>query len=58
MTDCLMTSELVLTHVHPGISTEAVRAATSWSLVIADDVAETEAPTERELLALRELTVR
>jgi glutaconate CoA-transferase, subunit B len=50
------TCELVMTSLHPGVSVEDVRDATGWPLVISDDLAETEAPTEKELTALRDLT--
>jgi glutaconate CoA-transferase subunit B len=49
------TKELVLTHVHPGISPEQAKEATGWDLKIADDLKTTEAPTEDELSKLREL---
>jgi glutaconate CoA-transferase subunit B len=48
--------ELTLTHIHPGASVEAARAATAWQLRVADDVEETDAPTDEELETLRELT--
>lgn len=47
--------ELTLTHVHPDISVDDVRAATGWELRVADDVATTEAPSPAELDALQEL---
>lgn len=47
--------ELTLTHVHPDISIDDVRAATGWELRVADDVATTEAPSSTELEALQEL---
>jgi glutaconate CoA-transferase subunit B len=47
--------ELVLTHVHPGVTVDAVRAATGWPLRVADDVAETAPPTSTELDALAAL---
>lgn len=49
------TRELVLTHVHPGVTAEQARAATGWDLKLAD-LHTTEAPSEDELRALRELT--
>ena len=51
----LDTSELTLTCVHPGVSVDDARAATAWSLRVADDVEVGEPPTERELAALRAL---
>jgi glutaconate CoA-transferase subunit B len=49
------TCELTLTQVHPEVSVEQVREATGWPLRIAEDLQETEAPTEQELRVLREL---
>jgi glutaconate CoA-transferase subunit B len=49
------TTELVLTHVHPGVAAEQAVEATGWQLRVADDVRETEAPTADELAALRGL---
>jgi glutaconate CoA-transferase subunit B len=45
--------ELTLVAVHHGVQLDDVRAATGWSLRVADDLGETEAPSERELAALR-----
>jgi glutaconate CoA-transferase subunit B len=47
--------ELMLTHLHPGVSPEAAIEATSWLLKVADELIETEEPTERELDVLRSL---
>jgi glutaconate CoA-transferase subunit B len=49
------TKELVLTHVHPGISPEQAQEATGWDLKIADELVTTEPPTDDELSKLREL---
>ena len=49
------TRELVLTHVHPGVSAEQAREATGWDLRVAGDLAETAPPSEEELRVLREL---
>ena len=49
------TKELVLTHVHEGVTAEQAQEATGWELKIADDLATTEPPTDEELKALREL---
>jgi glutaconate CoA-transferase subunit B len=48
--------ELVLTHIHPGVTVDDARAATGWPLVVADDVSPTPPPTDAELTVLRELT--
>jgi glutaconate CoA-transferase subunit B len=50
--------ELTLTHVHRGVTVDDARAATGWELRIADDVDETEPPSDQELAALRELKAR
>ena len=50
--------ELVLTHVHPGVEADEVRAATGWALAVAGDLAVTPAPSETELQALRTLHAR
>jgi glutaconate CoA-transferase subunit B len=49
------TRELVLTHVHPGISPEQAQEATGWELKIASELVTTEPPTDEELSELREL---
>ena len=49
------TRELVLTHVHQGITAEQAQEATGWDLKIADDLKTTEPPTDDELSKLREL---
>jgi glutaconate CoA-transferase subunit B len=50
--------ELSLTRVHPGVEPEQARRATGWDLRVAEDVAETEPPTEAELAALRGLRTK
>jgi glutaconate CoA-transferase subunit B len=50
--------ELTLTHVHPGRGVDDVRAATGWDLRVADDVQETEPPSDDELRALRSLRTK
>ena len=47
--------ELALVAHHPGVPVEDVTAATGWELRVADDVRETEAPSDAELTALRGL---
>jgi len=49
------TCELTLTRLHPGVTVEQVREATGWPLVVADDPARTDPPSERELAILRRL---
>ncbi|HLI60444.1 MAG TPA: CoA-transferase [Solirubrobacteraceae bacterium] len=50
--------ELTLTQIHPGVEVEDVRAATGWTLRVAEDLARTPPATEEELRALRELVNR
>ncbi|HTO25691.1 MAG TPA: CoA-transferase [Gaiellaceae bacterium] len=50
--------ELTLTAVHPGATADEARAATGWDLRVADDLAETEPPTDHELTALRALETK
>ena len=49
------TKELVLTHVHEGVTAEQAQEQTGWELKVADDLQTTEPPTQEELQALREL---
>jgi glutaconate CoA-transferase, subunit B len=50
--------ELMLTQVHPGRDVAELRAATGWPLRVADDLRETEPPSEHELAALRSLKMK
>jgi glutaconate CoA-transferase subunit B len=49
------TCELVVTHLHPGVTRDQARMATGWPLRFASDIRETTAPTHDELVLLREL---
>jgi glutaconate CoA-transferase, subunit B len=49
------TRELRLTAVHPDVDLDEVRAATGWKLWVADELCETQPPSEAELAALRAL---
>ena len=49
------TKELVLTHVHEGVTAEQAREATGWELKVAAELQTTPPPTRDELAALREL---
>jgi len=49
------TKELTVASLHPGITREAVRAATGWDLRFADEITETAAPSDEELEVLRDL---
>jgi glutaconate CoA-transferase, subunit B len=50
--------ELTLVSHHPGVTVEEVTAATGWSLRVAADVRETEAPSDTELTTLRGLRTK
>ncbi|HVW89366.1 MAG TPA: CoA-transferase [Gaiellaceae bacterium] len=50
--------ELTLTQLHPGATAEQAVAATGWKLKVADDLRETEPPTDEELAALRALETK
>jgi len=50
-----LTRELVLTHTHPGVDVDEVRAATGWDLMVAEPVRCTDPPTVEELTTLRSL---
>ena len=47
--------ELVQTQVHPGVSADDASEATGWDLRLADDLSETDPPSDEELRVLREL---
>jgi glutaconate CoA-transferase, subunit B len=47
--------EMFLATIHPGVSVEDVSANTSWKMRVADDLAETQPPTDEELRLIREL---
>jgi len=49
------TCELTLTHIHPGIDLDTVRANTGWDLAVSPDLAVTAPPTAEELAVLRRL---
>ena len=50
--------ELTLTALHRGVELDEVRAATSWKLRVADELAETAVPADDELEALRSLKTK
>jgi glutaconate CoA-transferase subunit B len=50
--------ELTLTHVHPGVTAHQAREATGWPLRVADQLGETQPPSDDELSTLRELQAR
>ena len=53
-----LTRELTLSSVHPGVTVEAVVAATGWKLRVAEQVSATPRPNELELKTLRDLQAR
>jgi glutaconate CoA-transferase subunit B len=53
-----VTRELTVTHLHPGITAEDVRANTGWPIRFVDSPGETAPPTPQELDALRSLEER
>jgi glutaconate CoA-transferase subunit B len=60
---CLMrpdpdTLELTVVSVHPGVTREQIAENTGWPIRFADDVAQTQPPTETELTVLRDLQAR
>jgi glutaconate CoA-transferase subunit B len=64
MTDlCVMepdpvTKEMTVTSIHPGVTREALQAATGWPLRFSADVGETPTPTSEELGVLRDIQTR
>jgi glutaconate CoA-transferase subunit B len=48
------TGEMTLESLHPGVTIEKVRESTGWELKVADDVRETEPPTDEELRLIRD----
>lgn len=51
-------NELVVMHIHPGVTREQIVAATGWPIRFASNVEETEPPTDEELRTLRDLQQR
>jgi glutaconate CoA-transferase subunit B len=51
-------NELVVTSMHPGVTTEEIRAKTGWPVRFSPGLGQTPAPTETELTVLRELQER
>jgi glutaconate CoA-transferase subunit B len=58
MTPDPVTRELTLTSVHPGVTADAVVAATGWPLKVAATLEVTAPPTSEELTVLRDLQAR
>ncbi|MCC4310421.1 CoA-transferase subunit beta [Alcanivorax marinus] len=53
-----VTKELVVTSLHPGVTSEDVVAATGWDIRFAGDLGTTPTPTAEELKVLRNLKAR
>jgi glutaconate CoA-transferase subunit B len=49
------TREMILVSTHPGVSADLVLANTGWPLQVADELTQTEEPTEEEMVMLRRL---
>ena len=58
MKPCEETKEMAVVSLHPGVTMDAVRAATGWEPGAADRVTETAPPSAAELEVLRELNRR
>jgi len=58
LTPDAVTKELTLTSVHPGVTADAVVAATGWPLKVAPQLETTAPPTAEELTVLRDLQAR
>ena len=52
------TKEMTVVSIHPGVTREQIAENTGWKVAFASQVAETPAPTAKELEVLRELQVR
>ena len=50
--------ELIVSQLHPGVTRDQIQQATDWELRFADEVTETNAPTDMELNTLRALLER
>jgi glutaconate CoA-transferase subunit B len=48
------TGEMTLESLHPGVTLEKVRESTGWDLTVANDLRETEPPSDEELRLMRE----
>ena len=49
------TRELVVTQLHPGVTRQTVAEATGWDVRFAEDLTQTQVPSDLELSTLREL---
>jgi glutaconate CoA-transferase subunit B len=53
-----VTRELMVTHIHPGVTRETIVDKTGWAIQFAADCHETDLPSEHELQILRDLHQR
>lgn len=53
-----VTKEMTVVSIHPGVTREQIQENTGWAVKFAANVAETPAPTEKELGTLRDLNAR
>ena len=53
-----VTKEMTVATIHPGVTREALQAATGWPLKYSANVAQTPAPTAEELSVLRDIQAR
>ena len=53
-----VTKEFTVVSLHPGVNKEQVQETCGWTVKFADDLAETEIPTDEELRILRDLMQR
>jgi glutaconate CoA-transferase subunit B len=53
-----VSKQLVVTSLHPGVSSQDVQRSTGWPVFLADRLDETPSPTPRELEVLRDLSER
>lgn len=53
-----ITSEFILSALHPGVTIDHARAMTGWDLKVAPNLGQTPEPTDLELSALRDLYAR
>tara|TARA_B100001057_G_scaffold322794_1_gene323034 strand:+ start:1647 stop:2417 length:771 start_codon:yes stop_codon:yes gene_type:complete len=53
-----VSKELVVTKIHAGVTKEQVRDSTGWDVRFANNLCQTDSPTDQELVALRDLVRR
>ena len=53
-----VSKELVVTKIHAGVTKEQVRDSTGWDVRFANNLCQTDSPTDQELAALRDLVRR